>query len=298
MNNCLKIFITSFLIAYSYSVFSNTEENAKQFGSLPDVSNVLISPNGKYVGVQQKTEETIIVKIIDLEKAQLLSVHDFGRKGQITDFFWATNERLVFTVARDFGRTTELYNAGQLVAADIDGKRTKLIAGYGSASDTRQGKMNKAKTDPDRPAVIVHRLPNDQNNILVSFYDNAGYNELSKLNIKTGKVKYITRSPVVFPSWIFDSEGDLMGVGSSSRENAQEIFLYKPNLPAGSLDSRECPSKANCYIPPVREDNKTPGWVFFKDYEFGTGGMSIEGFSSNGKMLVTEYMELRSIRFI
>ena len=55
MNYCLKIFITSLLIANSLSVFSNTEENAEQFGSLPDVSNVLISPNGKYVGVQQKT---------------------------------------------------------------------------------------------------------------------------------------------------------------------------------------------------------------------------------------------------
>lgn len=66
MNYCLKIFITSLLIANSYSIFSNTEENAERFGSLPDVSNVLISPNGKYVGVQQKTEETIIVKIIDL----------------------------------------------------------------------------------------------------------------------------------------------------------------------------------------------------------------------------------------
>ena len=291
MNFCLKIFITTLLVANSYSVLSNTSENAKQFGSLPDVSDVLISPNGKYVGVKQKTEETIIVKIIDLEKAQLFSVHDFGRKGQITDFFWATDERLVFTVARDYGRTTELYNAGQLVAADIDGKRTKLIAGYGSASDTRQGKMNRAKTDPDRPAVIVHRLPSDKDNILVSFFDNAGYNELSQLNIKTGKVKYITRSPVVYPNWIFDSEGNLMGVGSSSRENAQEIFLYKPNLPAGSLDSRECSSKSNCYIPPIREDNKTPGWVFFKDYEFGKGGMSIEGFNSNGKMLVTEYMD-------
>ena len=185
MNFCVKIFITTLLIANSYSVLSNTSENAKQFGSLPDVSDVLISPNGKYVGVKQKTEETIIVKIIDLEKAQLFSVHDFGRKGQITDFFWATDERLVFTVARDYGRTTELYNAGQLVAADIDGKRTKLIAGYGSASDTRQGKRNRAKTDPDRPAVIVHRLPNDKDNILVSFFDNAGYNELSQLNIKT-----------------------------------------------------------------------------------------------------------------
>ena len=62
MNFCVKIFITTLLIANSYSVLSNTSENAKQFGSLPDVSDVLISPNGKYVGVKQKPRKQLLSK--------------------------------------------------------------------------------------------------------------------------------------------------------------------------------------------------------------------------------------------
>jgi len=280
---CSCIFLTSF-------ISSSTEKNAELFGSLPDVSGVLISPNGKYVGVRQKTEETIIVKILDLDNAELLSIHNFGAKGQITNFFWATDERLVFTVARDSSRTNEIYTSGQLVAANIDGKRTKLIAGYGSAPDTRQGVRNRDRTNPERPAWIVHRLPKDPENILVNFYDNAGFNELAELNIVTGKVTYLTTSPVVNPNWIFDKDGKLMGVSSSTLQNNAEIFLFKPNLPAGSLSSRECKATSNCYIPPIREDNKKPGWIFFKDFEFPKGA-SIEGFSPNGKMMVTEYME-------
>ena len=290
MKYIFNFFLFTYFSLISLAITSDTESNAKLFGSLPDVSNVKISPNGKFVGVQQRTEETIVVKIIDLDNAQLLSVHNFGSKGQITDFFWATDKRLVFTVARENSRNTEIYNVGQLVAANIDGKRTKLIAGFGSAPDSRQGVRNRDRTNPDRPAIIVHRLPKDSNKILVSFFDNAGFNELAELDINNGKVSYVTTSPVIYPNWIFNNEGKLMGVSSSTLENNSEIFLFKPNLPQGSLSSRQCSQKQNCYVPPIREDNKRPGWVFFKDFEFPKGA-SIEGFTPNGKMMVTEYMD-------
>ena len=290
MKYIFNFFLFTYFSFVSLTITSDTESNAKLFGSLPDVSNVKISPNGKFVGVQQRTEETIVVKIIDLDNAQLLSVHNFGSKGQITDFFWATDKRLVFTVARENSRNTEIYNVGQLVAANIDGKRTKLIAGFGSAPDSRQGVRNRDRTNPDRPAIIVHRLPKDSNKILVSFFDNAGFNELAELDINNGKVSYVTTSPVIYPNWIFNNEGKLMGVSSSTLENNSEIFLFKPNLPKGSLNSRQCSQKQNCYVPPIREDNKRPGWVFFKDFEFPKGA-SIEGFTPNGKMMVTEYMD-------
>ena len=290
MKYIFNFFLFTYFSFISLAITSDTESNAKLFGSLPDVSNVKISPNGKFVGVQQRTEETIVVKIIDLDNAQLLSVHNFGSKGQITDFFWATDKRLVFTVARENSRSTEIYNVGQLVAANIDGKRTKLIAGFGSAPDSRQGVRNRDRTNPDRPAIIVHRLPKDSNKILVSFFDNAGFNELAELDINNGKVSYVTTSPVIYPNWIFNNEGKLMGVSSSTLENNSEIFLFKPNLPQGSLSSRQCSQKQNCYVPPIREDNKRPGWVFFKDFEFPKGA-SIEGFTPNGKMMVTEYMD-------
>ena len=290
MKYIFNFFLFTYFSFVSLAITSDTESNAKLFGSLPDVSNVKISPNGKFVGVQQRTEETIVVKIIDLDSAQLLSIHNFGSKGQITDFFWATDKRLVFTVARENSRNTEIYNVGQLVAANIDGKRTKLIAGFGSAPDSRQGVRNRDRTNPDRPAIIVHRLPKDSNKILVSFFDNAGFNELAELDINNGKVSYVTTSPVIYPNWIFNNEGKLMGVSSSTLENNSEIFLFKPNLPKGSLSSRQCSQKQNCYVPPIREDNKRPGWVFFKDFEFPKGA-SIEGFTPNGKMMVTEYMD-------
>ena len=155
----MKIFyqIIFFLTLNLYSSFtySDTDSNANLFGSWPDIRDVVISPDGKYVGVVQTVESQGIVKILDLDKGSLVSIHDFGKKGSISGFFWATNERLVFSVTRPSTRTTENWGTGQLVAANIDGKNTRLIAGWGTDED-RKGVRNRAKTDPNRSAYVVH----------------------------------------------------------------------------------------------------------------------------------------------
>ena len=206
-----------FSLALPQYIYSDTSKNAEIFGSLPDIYEVRISPNGRYIAVQQKTEETVIVKILDLDSSQLVNVHDFGKKGRISDFFWATDNRIVFSVTRPDSRSTAEFNIGQLVAADLDGRNTKLIAGYGSAPDHLQGVRNRAKSNPERPASIVHRLPDDDDHILVNFFDNAGFNDLAKLNIVTGKVTFITRSPVIYPTWVFNNRGDHCWVKRSKK---------------------------------------------------------------------------------
>ena len=276
------------LLALSTHTYPSTDNNAVLFGSWPDIRDIVISPNGKYIGVLQTVEGQGIVKILDLDNASLINIHDFGKKGSISNVTWASNKRLIFAVTRPSTRTTENWGLGQLVAADIDGKNTRLIAGRGTDED-RKGVYNRPKTDPNRPAYVVHTLPDDSNHIIVNFFDNAGFNDLAKLNINNGKVTHITGSPVIYPSWVLSGKGDLMGVWTSDIENRAEIYLYKPNLPEGSLESRECKT-TNCYIPIIKKDNKKPGWVFFKDFDFPYSA-SIESFSDNGKMMVVENME-------
>ena len=71
-----------------------------------------------------------------------MSIHDFGKKGSISGFFWATNERLVFSVSQSLvPEQLKTGAAGQLVAANIDGKNTRLIAGWGT--DRRQKRCSE-----------------------------------------------------------------------------------------------------------------------------------------------------------
>ena len=130
MNN-LKLLLISILFcgpllieSDSNTLSEETKNNAELFSTLPDVTSVKLSPNGKFVGVAQKAGSKRIVKIIDLEKSKVIHVHDFGKKGKITGFTWVTDERLVFRVARNSTRVVSDFNIGNLVASNIDGKKT------------------------------------------------------------------------------------------------------------------------------------------------------------------------------
>ena len=74
----IKVALFISLFNFSNITSADTNKNAELFGSLPDIYDVLISPNGRYIGVQQKTDETIIVKIIDLDQSALVNVHDLS----------------------------------------------------------------------------------------------------------------------------------------------------------------------------------------------------------------------------
>ena len=50
----IKVALFISLFNLSNITSADTNKNAELFGSLPDVSSVKISPNGKFVGVQQK----------------------------------------------------------------------------------------------------------------------------------------------------------------------------------------------------------------------------------------------------
>jgi dienelactone hydrolase len=266
---------------------AKTIANAELFSALPDVTYVGLSPNGKFVGVLQRAGEKRVVKIIDLEESKVIHIHDFGKKGKIIGFDWVTDERLVFEVARNSTRVISNFNVGQLVASNIDGKKTKLISGYGTKE--LQGRM-RSKNGNSRPAIVESILRGDDEHILVTFIDNAGFNELSKLNINTGKVKLIATSPLKYPNWILDEYGNLMGVTSSDKDLEQEIFIYKPSLKEDFFADRSCKNDNNCYLPTIVDDNKKPEWVFFKNFQFPKNGFLVD-FDGEEKLILQEFRD-------
>jgi dipeptidyl aminopeptidase/acylaminoacyl peptidase len=293
MNN-LKLLLIPILLCGSLLIESasstlseETKNNAELFSTLPDVTSVKLSPNGKFVGVAQKAGSKRIVKIIDLENSKIIHVHEFGKKGKIASFSWITDERLAFTVIRNSTRVVSDFFVGQMVASNIDGKKTKLIAGSG----TEEGKGRfRDKKGSSRPAQIVSTLRGDDDHILVNFFDNAGFNELSKLNINTGKVTLVATSPLKYPNWILDADNNLLAVTSSDRNLEQEIFIYKPSLKKDFFADRTCKNEKNCYLPKIVEDNKKPEWVFFKDFIFPFSGI-LADFDGDEKLILEEYRD-------
>ena len=168
------------------STFLSSQEinqNVKNFSQLPDVYDVKISPNGKMVGVLREIDQERMVSIIDLQSKKLLHNHRFIRKGQIGNFEWLSNERILFSRRAKFSGENRLFPSGELYATNIDGKKSIMLTGPQAkkSSDT-------TKDDPRQRALMINKLEDDPEHILIQFFTSDRFNKLYKLNTNNGEV--------------------------------------------------------------------------------------------------------------
>jgi len=261
----MKNIITIFLV-FTLSTFLSSQDinqNVKNFSQLPDVYDVKISPNGKMVGVLREIDQERMVSIIDLESKSLLHTHRFIRKGQIGNFDWLSNERLLFARRAKFSGENRLFPSGELYATNIDGKKSIMLTG-------RQAKKSSDTTrdDPRQRALMVNKLEDDPDHILIQFFTSDRFNRLYRLNIHNGEMERYATSPVRSPNYVFDAKGNLMAAaGINPKTYAVEIYIYTKNLPAEYFSGSACSVRADDCIVVIGEGSqkiKNKNWTFWK----------------------------------
>ena len=148
---------------------------------LPDILDIQISPNGKMIGVHRKVDNELIVSIIDLASKELIFNHRFVKKGEIGDFWWLSDERLLLSKVTKFATRNSRFPTGELYAVNIDGKKSIMLTG-------RQAKRSSdtVKDDPKQPAFVANMLEDDDEHIMVQFYTSDGFWKLYKVNVYDG----------------------------------------------------------------------------------------------------------------
>ena len=171
------IVIFSVFLLSTFLSSQEINQNVKNFSQLPDVYDVKISPNGKMVGVLREIDQERMVSIIDLQSKKLLHNHRFIRKGQIGNFEWLSNERILFARRAKFSGENRLFPSGELYATNIDGKKSIMLTGPQAkkSSDT-------TKDDPRQRALMINKLEDDPEHILIQFFTSDRFNKLYKLN--------------------------------------------------------------------------------------------------------------------
>ena len=204
----MKKFTLIVTFLFSLSLLSEEiNENVKNFSQLPDVYDVKISPNGKMVGVLREIDQERMVSIINLDTRELIYNHRFIRKGQVGNFEWLNDDRLLFARRAKFSGENRLFPSGELYATNIDGKKSIMLTGPQAkrSSDT-------VKDDPRQRALMVNKLEDDPDRILIQFYTSDRFHKLYKLNTNNGEIERYATSPVRDPYYVFDAKGNLMAV--------------------------------------------------------------------------------------
>ena len=237
MKNVLTILIL-------LSFITTTAEVKNQFATLPDIYSVKISPDGKSVGILRKIDGERMLSILDLDTKEVIYNHEFVRGDQISTFYWASKDRLVFELLRSGRDSTRYFATGQVYSTNIDGTKQIMLAGYNAKREAIRTGQGSAK----RPAQVANMMPDDKEHIIVQFYDSSEFFELWKMNIYNGRMSKITTAPVKQADFTFNSQGDVTGALGVNLQFELVYYIYKENLPVeyDPLDCREANDDETC----------------------------------------------------
>ncbi len=213
--------------------------DTKDFAADYNYFSTKLSPDAKHLAVGLIHEGKRRLGIFDVETFQVVGGVDFKDIEEVGDYYWVNNKRLVVQVLQKEKWEEEAKYYGELFSVDFDGKAGKMIYGY-RAGQSQTGSLIKKQKAVRGWANVLHTLPDDKRNILISSTPMSDGGEriasVHKLNVKTGKLgPVITRAPSPYTSFVTDKEGNVrIAVGL---DKAGSLRVY--HLAVGSKEWSE-----------------------------------------------------------
>lgn len=178
-----------------------TQLPAEAFYELPELSNIKLSPDGKYIAALRHSGEQTFVITMNLATDEVF----YPTKSDDKDFKlkwieWGNNDRLLISSSFVSGHTASSAKITYTRLFSVDAKKASKIINLVKPNES----LRHISQFQDN---IIGRVANDPDSILISV-DNVspGHQTVYKVNVNTGKTNLIQREGEA-TSWLADREG-------------------------------------------------------------------------------------------
>lgn len=182
----------------------------------PQYQEVKISPDGQYIAVtavMKGRTDLMVIHLSDLKGFTLVQ-YDIA---DITDFWWVSSTRLLYTQGVHDSNYDAPLADGQLYAVNADGSGRDLLYGYGSVHPYYG------------PAELIATIPDDPQHVLVAVPGSAtrdGVFEIAeKMDVNNGRLEKLVTAPVRNASFVADHKGNIRF--ASAEDNDGHIQVYQ-----------------------------------------------------------------------
>ena len=105
--------------------------STEAFFSFNELDSIKLSPDGSHLAIAFQNEESGILQIVNLDSRANVAMFTTRQRHGIDTFFWANDERIVFTTHQLFGGLDTPMLNGEIYALNIDNTRKFQLAGPG-----------------------------------------------------------------------------------------------------------------------------------------------------------------------
>ncbi|KAF1684643.1 peptidase S9 [Pseudoxanthomonas broegbernensis] len=186
---------------------------------------VKISPDGAHYAVTVPLEDRTVLVVVrrsDLQPTTKI----LGRKDSAVDgFWWASNERVVVSMAHKYGSRDQPIAIGELHAVNVDGTQARLLASpYGV--DEAPGIVARYKVQLEQAVYMLDPLVDDPRNILVYSMPlkSDPYIAIEKLDIYNRRRVLVAAAPVRRADFVADAQGQVRFAHGADADNMAKLF--------------------------------------------------------------------------
>ncbi len=189
--------------------------SVEDFFRNPEFTQMKLSPNGEWIAALTSVNKRRNLAVLSVDDNLAVPITN-ARRTDISDFYWITNERLVYLIDIDGNEAFGLF------AIDRDGSNWRELVG------PRDG----VQVFP-RQVLPLDRLERDPDHMLVTDNERRKlYPDVFRLNIHNGRMTREAPNPGYVTDWITDHAG-IVRVGIGSTDNPRDLvtqIVYRDSV--------------------------------------------------------------------
>ncbi|HEY3860027.1 MAG TPA: hypothetical protein VGM47_10520, partial [Gammaproteobacteria bacterium] len=212
------------------------------FCTFAKISNIKISPDGKYLAVvmaDDKTgadRKTLVIITADQPHKATATFSTLGDE-LIANFWWVSDERVIVAAAIQTGSFDPPFGNGKLYGVNVDGTQEKRLLPLLTQGMSNDSSLSGNSHNQDQNVYfygLLHRFPDDPKHVIINGGVYAGRafdrpTQAYQLDVYTGQTRQVVESPAADAFLVADNQGQVrVAAGTNTANGAPEIF-YRPD---------------------------------------------------------------------
>lgn len=226
----------------------------------PAIFDFKISPDGQHLAAKLIHEDNIALVFFDRPTMKMLNSVKMGGDGQVGEYHWVNNERVIFKLAQTDPWQQEPQYFGELYGVNIDGSKRGLLFGY-RAGEQQVGSNFKAREARHAWAEFIDVVPDENNRILIKStpmtFDGAAVPEVLAMDIFSGKFVSRGRLPVSQGEVKTGPDGRPRVVAGLNSKYETEVYIREAGSTSNDWQQFPAQQYGGTFTPvAVTKDNK------------------------------------------
>jgi dipeptidyl aminopeptidase/acylaminoacyl peptidase len=191
--------------------------------------DIVISPDGTYYAVTVPSEDGTGLLVIRRADKSVATAMNLGRDIHVHEVWWVNDERILYSIAEQFGSLDTPMPTGELFAVNAAGGKPEILVGQRVENLRRDSRLSTKKEEMVA-AALVDDLPADDRNVIISVaaFTAEPTTRAERMDVYTGKRTPITRAPVPRARFVTDNAGAIRFAHGHGGDNQGRLY-YRAN---------------------------------------------------------------------